>query len=96
MADQLLEVYGMDSARFLGFIEQVFIDTCLIRKININEASMKELLRHPYIDYYLAKTIASYRQKKGYISSLEELKKATGIPDDIYNKINPYLSLSAP
>ena len=39
-----------------------------VRKININTATYAEMVRHPYFDAYLTKTILNYRSKNGDIT----------------------------
>jgi DNA uptake protein ComE-like DNA-binding protein len=51
------------------------------------------LVKHPYIDYYLAKSIVTQRDKKGKYASLTEMKKALLIYDELYQKITPYLTV---
>lgn len=71
--EQLLEVYGMDSGRYDGIAGNVYVDTSLAVKIDINKATVDELKRHPYIDYYQARAIVDFR-RKGY---------SFGKPDDL-------------
>lgn len=92
-ASQLFEVYGMDSARVEKVTPYLSINDSEIRKININKADVKELLKHPYIDYYIAKSIDVHRQQFGRFNRLEELKEATLMYDELFNKLKPYLSL---
>ena len=50
------------------------------------------MIKHPYIDYYLAKSIFTYRQKNGNFKSLEEMKTQTHIYNDLFTKLKPYLT----
>jgi len=90
---QLTEVYGLDSAKYEQIKNHFTLDTSKIKKINLNTASFKELLAHPYLDYYLVKEITDYRETHGPFSKLEELKKIPLIYDDLYIKLSPYLSI---
>lgn len=91
--DQLMEVYGMDSLRFAGIEDHIMIDTGLVVKVKVNEAGIRELMKHPYINYYLAKTIVNYREDKGGIKSIEGLNREAGIPDTIFCRVRPYLGI---
>lgn len=62
-----------------------------IRKININTATYQEMIRHPYFDAYLTKTILNYRQKNGVITSLEEFQRITHAYPELIEKLKPYL-----
>ena len=60
-------------------------------KVNINEASFKEVLSLPYIDYELTKMIFNYKREVAEIQSIEDLKKIDGFPLDKFNRIALYL-----
>lgn len=89
--EQLLEVYGMDSARLLPILDNLTVNQQLIKKINLNTVAIKELSRHPYLDYYVAKAIVNYRDKHGKYKSVEDLKNAKLIYIELFEKIKPYL-----
>ncbi|MBN2174764.1 MAG: helix-hairpin-helix domain-containing protein [Bacteroidales bacterium] len=91
--EQLIEVYGMDSTRLAGIVNNIFVDNNSVKKININTATVKDLIRHPYIEFYLAKSIISHREKIGSYSSLEEILDAKLIYRELYEKISPYLAI---
>lgn len=90
---QLMEVYGIDSTVYSTISQNLTIDTTCIIKININTATFKELVAHPYLDYYLVKEIANYRQENGPYNDLAELKHIPLVYDDLYQKITPYLTI---
>lgn len=89
--EQLREVYGMDSARLAGFLTQIRIDTSGIRKMDINKATFKELLSHPYLEYDEVKAIARFRDKKGFINTPGELWAAGVLADSLWNYLSHYL-----
>lgn len=90
--EQLLEVYGMDTNRYQQIEPYIIVTNTAIKKININTASIKEMNKHPYIDYYLAKTIFMTREKNGNFNSLEDMKTQTRIYNDLFTKLKPYLT----
>ncbi|HBH23109.1 MAG TPA: hypothetical protein DDY13_06750 [Cytophagales bacterium] len=60
--NQLSEVYGLPEETVKALHQYIFIEEQFEpSKINVNKAGFKELLRHPYIDYDLAKKIDSAR-----------------------------------
>jgi len=63
-----------------------------LTKVNINEATFKEILRLPYIDYALTKKIFDYRDELGEFSSLSQLKKIDSFPLEKYDRITLYLT----
>ena len=91
---QLQEVFGMDSARFIQIEQYLYVDQELIRKINVNTASLDELRSHPYIDYYIAKSIVDKRIQKGAYTDLNELKEIPLIYEILFTKLSPYLTVN--
>ncbi|MEE9350557.1 MAG: helix-hairpin-helix domain-containing protein [Flavobacteriaceae bacterium] len=90
--DQLNEVYGLKPE----VIEKLFkefkiLSKPTITKININEATFKEVLHLPYIDYELTKKIFNYRDEFAEIETIDELKKIEGFPLEKYDRIILYL-----
>ncbi len=92
--NQLMEVFGMDSARFEQIINWLEIDPGLINKININTSTWENLVRHPYINRNIASSIIAFRNQHGPFRKAEDLKKSKLISDSIFSKIAPYLSLN--
>ncbi len=88
---QLREVYGMDSIRYDGFIGQLSIDTAHLKKMDVNRATFKELLAHPYLDYEQVKALCRFRDRKGILSSPGELWAAGVLADSLQEKLLPYL-----
>ncbi len=90
---QLLEVYGMKASIYRAVEHYVVIDTAKIRKINLNTASFKQLLHHPYIDYVTTQKLLNARNKAGGFRSFRQVKEMSGLPDTLINKIRHYLYL---
>lgn len=90
---QLLEVYGMDSLRFAEFSGYCTLGAGPVRKININTATVAELKKHPYFDYYLAKSIVDYRVIHGNFDRVEQLRFTPMFYEDLYKKIAPYMMI---
>jgi competence protein ComEA len=64
-----------------------------IKKININNADIEELIKLPGIGQIKAKAIMNYREKIGEFKSLEELIKVKGIGKITFEKILPHLEM---
>lgn len=90
--EQLLEVYGMDSTKFTAIAEYVTVDPSLIRKMNINTISIKEMIKHPYFEFYIAKSILNHRNEIGKYTDIAQIKEAKLIYDQLFRKIEPYLT----
>lgn len=92
---QLWEVYGMDSVRYNDIAPYVSVNSEDIELIDINSASVDQLKRHPYLDYYQAKAIVRMREQAGLYSDICDLKKVAIIDNETYNKILPYLTCNS-
>lgn len=92
--DQLLEVYGMDSSRFLGIRRNVRVDTSGVQRMNLNAVSFKDLIAHPYMPYELAKEIAVYVKKHKGIRELEEVQRMKHCDSALFVKLKPYLGIN--
>ena len=61
--------------------------------ININKATINELVTLPGIGEAKAKAIISYRENYGLFKSIEDLKKVKGIGDTIFDNIKNYIAI---
>ncbi|MEG1762017.1 MAG: helix-hairpin-helix domain-containing protein [Bacteroidales bacterium] len=91
--EQLLEVWGIDSALYQSILPFIILDIDQIEKININTIDLQSLKKHPYLDYYQAKEIIKYREKKGGFQSVNELKKVNLMDGNTFEKLHLYLSI---
>lgn len=92
-ADQLLEVYGLDTADFKRFRSRLQVNTALVKKIDLNAAGYEELRRLPYWSPSQINTLLNYRGQHGDFSELGELANIRVLEDHIIQKVMPYLSL---
>lgn len=89
---QLLEVYNLDEERYAGFKDQLLLDTALIERIDINTATIDQLKRHPYLDYYQAKAIVRLRESNGPFRRVEDLSQVALLDNETLNKLSPYIT----
>ncbi|MBK0370468.1 ComEA family DNA-binding protein [Flavobacterium agrisoli] len=89
---QLDEIWGL-SPEVLSELDQNFkiIQMPVIKKVNINNASLKELSQFPYFNYASAKQILIYRSMNGDFHSIEDLIKIKDFPVEKANIIALYL-----
>jgi competence ComEA-like helix-hairpin-helix protein len=66
----------------------------VIHKININNASLKEISQFSYFKYALAKEIVTYRSMNGDIRNIEDLIKIRGFPVEKAKIIGLYLDFN--
>ncbi|MDY6801591.1 MAG: helix-hairpin-helix domain-containing protein [Bacteroidota bacterium] len=88
---QLHEVYGLDSVLIASIEDQLIIDTSFICKININEAEFADLIKHPYLNKYQTQSILKFRELQGGFNDIKELVDYNLLPENIFQKIKPYL-----
>lgn len=62
-----------------------------VKKVDINNASIKELSQFPYFNYQLAKQIVTFRSMNGDFKNVNDLTKIKGLSIDKANIIALYL-----
>lgn len=62
------------------------------KKLNINQLSLNELKRHPYINFYQAKAITDYRRLHGAIKSLNDLRLLKDFTPEVIKRLTPYVA----
>jgi len=86
--DQLDEIDGFPAEAKKYFV----IKAPEPRKLNVNQLSVAQLRRHPYINYYMAKTIVDYRRLHGPIRSLQDLRLSRDFPPSVIARLEPYVT----
>ena len=89
--NQLYEVYGLKRETIKLISEYFMIDTLAIRKMYVDSASFRNLLRHPYLQLEDVKALVNYRDFRGQIDSIQEVSDNNLLPDSTLEKISPYL-----
>jgi competence ComEA-like helix-hairpin-helix protein len=91
---QLLEVYKFPDETYQKIKNQLSVDTTLIRKIKVNEATVKELKSHPYISYYQALSIVENRelQPEMRYNSLYDMVVDEDLKEEDILRVAPYFS----
>jgi DNA uptake protein ComE-like DNA-binding protein len=89
--EQLQDIWGLQP-EVIEKLKTSFVvkTTSNLKKININNASVKELSSFPFFRYALAKEIVIYRSMHGDIQ-IDDLSKIKGFPVDKINIIALYL-----
>lgn len=62
-----------------------------VKRLNINQLSLNQLRRHPYINFYQAKEICDYRRLEGPLKNLQELKLLKDFPPAEIERLEPYI-----
>ncbi len=82
-----------DTAMFIVERREFMRRKPVYRKVNINTASVKELLDLPGVGPKIAKRIYEYRRMKGRIRSINELLNIKGIGPKKLEKMKKYVVL---
>ena len=90
--EQMIDIWGL-SPEVIQKLNESFkiISKPIIKKIDINNASAKELSSFSYFRYPLSKEIVIYRTMNGDIKNIEDLTKIKGFPVDKIKIIALYL-----
>jgi competence ComEA-like helix-hairpin-helix protein len=92
-AEQLSEVFGISDSAIILVRERVYVaDVYSVKKIFINTVDYRELTKHPYMSFVMAKLILAYRKTHGKINGTNDMKMIEGIDADKMSKLIPYLS----
>jgi competence protein ComEA len=92
--NQLYEIFGMDSARVLGILPQLNLDTTELQRININTADFKQLIQNPYINKNQVNAILKYREQHGSFRSTTDLQRIHLITPESFGKLSPYFKVN--
>jgi competence protein ComEA len=91
---QYKEVWGLDSASLLSLFMFTYIDSTFTpKKLNVNTADWRQLMAHPYVGYYAATQMDSYRKNHGRIPDWETLLNFQGIKREKLGYMKRYLEL---
>ncbi len=91
--EQLYEITRLDTAVAGRLLSQALLDTTMIRKLNINRASAKELAAHPYISRAVADAIIRLRLDYVKIRDKKILLRSYLVDEELLRKIAPYIEL---
>ncbi len=91
--DQLYEVYGIPKETVEILIKNTSTISEDVVQLDLNKATFKELLKHPYLEYEYVKNIFNFKQKFGGFNQVKDLQKNQLVPDSVFVKIAPYLKI---
>ncbi len=89
--EQISELKCVTEQNYEKILQQIYCDSCEIRKIDINFAAPKELARHPYVSARALRKIIKQRQLKGGWSRIEEMVEDEILSEDEAKRLAPYL-----
>lgn len=93
--EQMSDVWGLSPEVISNLNSHFKVYTLpVVKKIDINNASLKEISQFSYFRYALAKEIVTYRSMNGAIKNIEDLTKIKGFPVEKANIIALYLDFN--
>jgi len=90
---QLTDIHGIGPEKYSILKPQVCLSKAQPKYLDINHATLDELVNNPYIGYNLADAIVQCRKNRGRYSSVEDLKKRLTIDEATWQKIMPYIKI---
>ena len=90
--EQLMEVYGLDSAKYNEIKNQVTLSRVPLRIVNINTAQFNDLKGNPYLTYKQINAIIQYRKQHGNYTSPADLKRIVILNQQVIDQITPYIA----
>lgn len=87
-AEQLLEIDGFPEESLVFFK----LDGEAPLQLNVNQLSLSQLRRHPYINYYQARSITDFRRLKRQLQSIDDLRLMPAFKEKDIERLLPYLA----
>jgi len=85
--EQLKEINGFPLAAMPYFV----VNGEPLRTLDLNEMTLSQLRRHPYIGFYQAKTIVEHRRLHGRIQSLNDLRLYRDFTPEVIERLRHYV-----
>ena len=87
--NQLLEVYGLRDEHFIKAEKYLYVDSEDLNRIDLDTIRFRDLLRHPYANYDLTKTLFDMNNEG---ISFDRIEIEIGVPLRLpFLKLKPYL-----
>ncbi|MBQ7471189.1 MAG: helix-hairpin-helix domain-containing protein [Prevotella sp.] len=84
---QLMEIEGFPEEA----LDYFRVDRSKVSRLNLNKATMSQLRRHPYLNFYQARAIVDYRRLHGALKSLDDLSLHPDFPQEALRRLEPYV-----
>jgi len=90
---QVAEVYGLDTNVLCELKPYMQVNAPKLRRININNCSVDDLVKHPYMKYKQAKAIVQYRMQHGNYDQVSSLRFIKSLDWAWIERVSPYLCI---
>ncbi len=87
---QLMEIKGIDEEKVLRWQKQLKVNPATVERMDLSTVSEEQLRRHPYIGYYTARGIISFRKTQPEVT-LDALVKNNILASDIADRLRKYV-----
>lgn len=85
--EQLKEISGLPE-KALGFFT---IGKAEVKRIDVNKMTIDQLKRHPYLNFYQARSIVEHRRLHGPLRSVAEMRLMNDFTEKDIERLLPYL-----
>ncbi len=89
--EQLLEVYGFTPELFGRIAPYLTVDADDVRRFSLDTIGLKQLVKHPYIEYYQARDLIRLRDRGQHFRSEDDLRAVPSMTDSSLQRLLPYL-----
>jgi len=72
-------------------LQYMTVSAIPVTKINVNNLSVQQMMKHPYLNFYQSKAIFEHRRNNGNLHSIEELSRLNGFKPTDIDRLCPYL-----
>jgi competence protein ComEA len=90
--EQVGETFGLPDSTFQLIRPNLLLGAVEVKRLDINNATVDELRKHPYVRWALANAIVKYREAHGRFSSVDELQNVTILNPEAFSKLRAYLT----
>lgn len=89
--EQIAEVQGVTDSNYEMIAKQIYCDSTILRKIDVNACTANELM-HPYIKYTHVRKLMKHRQLTGGWDNIEQMVKQGIFTRDEAARLKPYFT----
>ncbi|NJW51759.1 ComEA family DNA-binding protein [Salinimicrobium oceani] len=90
---QLRDVYGLSPEVIERVLQRFEVKEPSKERLDINTATVMQLVELPYFNYEQARAIVKYREEAGEITNFEDLQQIKNFPVEKLDRINLYLTI---
>lgn len=91
--EQLREIKKLRPEVLEKILQYSTLDEINVRALCIDTAGVSSLGKHPYLNFKLAKVIVNFRDQRGGIAHIDDLKQCKLVDDSLFLRLRPYLRI---